>query len=114
VMAGSMIIVGRRMVRARTDQTTVLIGAFGVITACFFIIHGLATMSFNVIRWGLPFFITAGVVLRTRQIQLQLIQQAEMEHALEQQAAEGYEFAPDGYGGGAAHQPALENWYQTN
>ena len=114
IMAGSMIVVGRRMVRARTDQTTVLIGAFGVITAIFFIFHGLATMSFNQVRWGLPFFITCGVMLRTRQVQLQLIQQAEAEHALEQQAAEGYEFAPDGYGGGAAHQPALENWYQTN
>jgi hypothetical protein len=112
LMAGSMIIVGRRMVRARTDQTTVLVGAFGVITACFFIIHGLATMSFNVIRWGLPFFITAGVVLRTRQMQLQLMQQAEAEYALEQQAAEDYEYAAAGYGDG--HQPALENWYQTN
>ena len=111
-MAGSLIVVGRRMVRARTDQTTVLVGAFGVITACFFIFHGLATMSFNVVRWGLPFFITAGVVLRTRQIQLQLMQQAEAEYALEQQAAEAYEYAHDGYDG--HQQPALENWYQTN
>jgi hypothetical protein len=119
IMAGSMIVVGRRMVRDRTDQTTVLIGALGVITGLFFIIHGLATMSFNQVRGGLPMFITAGVVLRTRQVQLQLIRQAQEEQAYLMHT-DAYEHAmyPDGGGGGGgiAHQePALgQNWYQTN
>ena len=117
IMAGSMIVVGRRMVRDRTDQTTVLIGALGVVTAMFFIVHGLATMSFNQIRGGLPMFITAGVVLRTRQVQLQLIRQAQEEQAyLEHAGAYEHSMHPDGDGSGIGHQePALgQNWYQTN
>jgi len=117
LMIGSMIVVGWRMVRARTDQTTVLMGALGVSTACFFIVHGAATMSFNQMRWGLPLFVTAGIVLRTRQMQLALLEQAHAEQAYldEQAGAHDYSMVPDGDGNGAAgHEPAFGNWYQTN
>ena len=116
VMVGGMIVCGRRMVRDRTDQTTVLIGAFGVITGVFFIFHGLSTMSFNQVRSGLPLFVTAGVVLRTRQMQRALVQQAEADMAFEeQQHVELYDdvLHPPG-DGRVPGQPALGNWYQTN
>jgi O-antigen ligase len=116
LMAGGCVVIGWRMVKARTDQTTMLIGAFGIITATFFWFHGMATMSFNQVRWGLPFFITAGVLLRTRAMQLTLIRQAQAEQAIEQQGAAGYDYAMDPHDadGGVVQHPALGNWYQTN
>jgi hypothetical protein len=119
LMVGSSIVVGWRMVRARTDQTTVLIGALGVITGCFYIVHGFATMSFNQMRWGLPLFITAGVILRTRQMQLTLMEQAYAEQAmLEQQHEQAmYDPSMDPHDGAldATGQPVFGgNWYQTN
>ena len=82
-------------------------------------------MSFNQVRGGLPMFITAGVVLRTRQMQLQIIRQAQEEQAyLEHADVYDNSMQPDGDGSGSGsgshggvpqQEPAFgQNWYQTN
>jgi hypothetical protein len=113
LMVGSCIFIGRRMVKERTDQTTMLIGALGVATGVFFIFHGLATMSFNQMRWGLPLFITTGVLLRTRAMQLALVHHAEAERAWYEEHPEAYENAIEP-AEGVMPEPVFSNWYQTN
>jgi hypothetical protein len=63
------IVVGARMVRARVDRRAVLVGAAGVVTGTHFIVHGLCTMSFNVLRVAIPLALTFGVVMRVRAIE---------------------------------------------
>jgi hypothetical protein len=71
---GSCIVVGKRMITDNFDVTTVLIGALGATTGVFFIIYGASTMSFNVLRVAIPLGVVCGVVLRTRAMQLALMQ----------------------------------------
>ena len=110
--------VSRNQVLARVDQTTVLLGVLGVSTAAFFIMHGLCTMSFNQVRWGLPLFITAGVVLRTRmmhltQMRLNAEQEAYEAYLAEQQAPEEAYAQVVGQGH-AVEEPVFGNWYGSN
>jgi O-antigen ligase len=113
VMVGGMMIAGWRMTRDRLDATTVVVGAFGFITGATFIMLGLATMSFNQVRGGLPLFIVAGVVLRTRAMQLTQKRILAEERAYVAQ----YGYAEDALE--AEQQPYLDepvfgNWYQHN
>ncbi len=84
-MVASTMVTGWRMVRDKLDKTTVLIGALGFMTGAYFIILGLCTQSFNQVRFGLPLFIVAGVVLRTR-----ALQQAELQRLAEEQTYQAY------------------------
>ena len=65
-----MIVVGRRLARDGIDRGYVLIGALAVITGVHYLFHGLATQSFNQMRWGIPLSIVCGVALRARAMQL--------------------------------------------
>lgn len=69
------IVVGRRMIKARTDRGTVLIGAMGVATAAYYGVLGLMTGSFNNQRGGIHLGITLGLVLRARVMQSAIVQQ---------------------------------------
>ena len=116
VMIFGTMIAGWRMSLARTDQTTILMGALGVATAAFYVIHGMATMSFNQMRGGLPLFMVAGAVLRTRAMQL-----AQMEQDAAEQAylAEHYNDPAYTDADGMVQQPQTEesavgNWYGSN
>jgi hypothetical protein len=73
---GGVIVVGRRLVRDGAGDGFVLIGALGVITGCHFIVHGLATFSFNFQRTGLVLGIIVGVVLRARAMQRTILESA--------------------------------------
>ena len=64
------IVVGRRMARDAIDPQQAIMGALGVITGSHYLFHGLATMSFNQMRWAIPLGIICGVVLRARALQL--------------------------------------------
>jgi hypothetical protein len=69
------IVVGRRMIKARTDRGTVLIGTMGVATAAYYGLLGLMTGSFNNQRGGIHLGITLGLVLRARAMQLSLVEE---------------------------------------
>jgi hypothetical protein len=65
-----LIVIGRRLVRDRVDKGSVLIGAIGFTTGIYHLIYGGATMSFNVQRGALLLGLIAGVVFRSRMMQL--------------------------------------------
>lgn len=69
-MVFGTIVVGRRLARDGIDRGYVLIGALAVITGSYYLIHGLATQSFNQMRWGIPLGIICGAALRARAMQL--------------------------------------------
>jgi hypothetical protein len=69
-MVFGMIVVGRRLARDGVDRGYVLIGALAVITGTYYFVHGMATQSFNQMRWGIPLAIVCGVALRARAMQL--------------------------------------------
>lgn len=80
------VVVGRRVVRDALDRDSVLVGALAVITGSHFLFHGLATMSFNQMRWAIPLGVVCGVILRTRAMQLtqiRMMQQAYYEYSSE-------------------------------
>lgn len=106
------IIVGRRLARTGVDRGYVLIGALGVITGTYYLVHGLATQSFNQMRWGIPLAIVCGVTLRARAMQLTHLRALEAEQAAAYGAAlEGYDY--DDHGAHPAPQPAYaaESYY---
>lgn len=90
-----MIVVGRRMARDGVDRGYVLIGALAVITGTFYAMHGLATQSFNQMRWGIPLAIICGVALRARAMQLTHLRVMQQDAAAQQQF--GYD-QPSSYG----------------
>ena len=89
-----LVVVGRRLARDGVHQAYVLIGALAVITGAFYLIHGMATQSFNQMRWGIPLGIICGAALRARAMQL-----TEMSLAHDP----GYDPAYDASGAGAAY-----------
>jgi len=95
---GSCIVVGKRMIADRFDVTTVVMGALGATTGVYYIIYGASTMSFNVLRPAIPLGVVCGVLLRTRAMQLALMQSqhetVEIEFVSEQPT--GFEAMPPG------------------
>ena len=114
IMVGSMIVCGWRMNRDQMDQTTVLIGTMGVICGCFFLVYAFATMSFNQVRQGLPLFVMAGVVLRTRAMQLDAKRQLAEDQAYLDQYAAVEEPFPGEAMPAPMDEPVFGNWYQPN
>ena len=108
------IIVGRRLARDGMHTSYVLLGALAVIAGTFYLFHGMATQSFNNMRWGIPLGIVAGAALRARALQL-----AEMHAAYA--AGDGYGagyvdehgqgYGPDAYGDGYGEHPAPAGAY---
>jgi hypothetical protein len=107
---------GWRMVRDRLDKTTVLIGAMGFVTCIYYFIYGNSTMTFNQVRWGIPLFVMAGVVLRTRAMQLECKRQMAADQDLIEQfgsAAVAIAADPTLFAIGE-EQPLFGNWYQPS
>ena len=75
VLCLGQIVLGWRMVKLRIERGFVYIGALGVITGVYYFFHGMATMSFNQMRFAIPLAITCGVVFRSRAMQLALAHQ---------------------------------------
>jgi O-antigen ligase len=69
-----LIVVGRRMVRDKTDKGVVLMGVIVATTGAYMLVLGASTMSFNVERGALVLGILCGVVFRARAMQLQTMQ----------------------------------------
>lgn len=99
-MVGGMIVAGRRLARDSRDKGYVLIGALGVITGVHYLFHGLATQSFNQMRWGIPLAIVCGVVLRARAMQL-----------TEARLLQEQYYASDAYGAGYGDGAAEAGWH---
>lgn len=74
---GAMIVIGRRMVAQAVEPGSYFIGAIAFTTAVYHIVHGAATMSFNVQRGAVALGLIAGVVFRARAIQLTLAHEYE-------------------------------------
>lgn len=74
---GAMIVIGRRMVAQAVEPGSFFIGVIAFTTAVYHIIHGAATMSFNVQRGAVALGLIAGVVFRARAIQLTLAHEYE-------------------------------------
>jgi hypothetical protein len=91
--------VGKRMITDRFDKTSMVVGALGATTGVYYIIYGASTMSFNVLRPAIPLGIICGVVLRTRVMQLALMQS--------QQETAGIELVPGQPAGFEAMPPGL-------
>ena len=86
------VVVGRRLARDGVERGYVLIGALAVIAGSYYLVHGLATQSFNQMRWGIPLAIICGVALRARAMQLTHLL------ALQAEAASAYGYDDNGYG----------------
>ena len=127
LMAGACFLCGLRILRDGGDKYTLLMGMLGAVTAVYATVHGLATMSFNQMRPGLPLFITTGVILRLRAMQLTELRQMADEQAYweqnpdlwaaaqAQQQEELYGVAGGGSANGAGYEePVFGNWYQHN
>jgi len=91
LVVGGTFVVGRRMVRDRTDRGSVLVGALGVATASIYVVLGLATMSFNQVRGAIPLGVVCGIVLRCRAMQQAALRAQWEAHA----AAGGYDGAEE-------------------
>jgi len=87
MVVGGMWLIGRRLIRdARGDKTFILIGALGACAGVFFLFHGLTTASFNALRPAIFMGLIFGIVVRTRQMQLQTLDDlAIQQYVLEQQ-----------------------------
>jgi hypothetical protein len=117
-----MWVIGRRMIReAQGEKLFTLMGALGASAAVFFLFHGLTTASFNAPRPAIFLGLTFGVVVRARQMQLQIQQdQATQQYLIEQQQLlneQGYAYDdqhalldPEH----AAHAGYFGNHYQLN
>jgi hypothetical protein len=103
----------RTPVEPSVDPTLALLGALGVVACTFYAIHGMATMSWNQVRYGMPLFVAVGVVLRSRAMQLHY-QRAVAEYEADLAAHGMYydEAAPQA--GYPTDEPVFGNWYQTN
>lgn len=77
LVVGGCVVVGRRMLKARTDHGSVLMGALGLVTGAYYLVGGLATGAFNNQRAGLHLGLTLGLVLRARVLQLSLLREYE-------------------------------------
>lgn len=75
LIVGGCAVVGRRMVMARTDATTVLFGALALATAVYYGLLGAMTGSFNYQRAGIHLGLMFGLVLRARTMQLSVMQE---------------------------------------
>jgi hypothetical protein len=64
------VVVGRRMVRDRMDQATVMAGAIGAAHGVLCLILATATMSINTQRQAIALGLITGLVLRVRDMQL--------------------------------------------
>jgi drug/metabolite transporter (DMT)-like permease len=117
VVVFGMWVLGRRMIReARGDKTFTLVGAMGACAAVFFLFHGLTTASFNAPRPAIFLGLIFGVVIRTRQMQVQTLQELAMQQYLYEQELEeqGYVLDDRAYvAGDPAHLPAFGT-YQHN
>jgi hypothetical protein len=71
----AVIVIGRRMVLQNVDKGSVLMGVIGFTMGIYLIIHGAATMSFNVQRGALLMGLLCGVVLRARAMQLTVLRE---------------------------------------
>ena len=116
-----MWVLGRRMIReAQGDQLFTLIGALGACAAVFFFFHGLTTASFNAPRPAIFLGLIFGVVVRTRQMQLQTHSDlAIQQYLIEQQQLEEQGYAYDDQQLAldpeqAAHAGVFGNYYQHN
>jgi hypothetical protein len=96
-------VIGRRMVRERTDRGSVLIGALGAVTAVVFSVLGVETGAFTNLRGGLLLGLVCGMVLRSRALQLGSAHWPAA--ASEQPYLSEYPYESDGYpaAGGAAY-----------
>jgi hypothetical protein len=111
----AMIVVGWRMVRQAVDKGSLLMGVIGVTSGVYGIVIGLSTMSVNVQPGGIAMGLLAGVVLRTRALQLAQIREYQGYIDFEARGADApllddglYQPAPDygdayGYGYDPAH-----------
>ena len=115
LMTGACAYCGLRLVREGTDRYMVLIGVLAVATASYEVTHGLATMSFNQVRWGLPLFVMSGVALRMRAMQLTHQRLLAEEQVYWEQNPELWAAAPaDVHGTGYVfEEPVFGNWYQN-
>jgi hypothetical protein len=69
LLVGGCVVVGRRMVMARTDAASVLLGALAMVTGAYYGLLGVMTGSFNHQRGGIHLALTLGLVLRGRTMQ---------------------------------------------
>jgi O-antigen ligase len=65
-----LVVVGKRLVRARMDQGTVMMGAIASLHGFMSIVFAAATMTFNQQRPAIPLGLICGLLLRTRDMQL--------------------------------------------
>ena len=115
-------IIGRRMIRqAQGDKIFTLVGALGACAAVMFAFHGATTASFNTARPAIFLGLIFGVVVRTRQMQVQALHELAMQQYLyEQQLEEQGYLYEDGTGvhvldpEQAAHAGAFAQYYQHN
>jgi hypothetical protein len=63
------VLVGRRMVRERFDQVTVMIGAIAALHGVMTLVYSSTTMYINQQRPALPLGLICGLLLRVRQIE---------------------------------------------
>jgi len=75
LIVGGCVVVGRRMVMARTDATTVLFGALALATGAYSGLLGAMTGSFNYQRAGIQLGLMLGLVLRARTMQLSVVRE---------------------------------------
>jgi hypothetical protein len=69
------VVIGRRMVRARTDRTTVMIGAIAAINGVMNFMYASVTMHLNLQRAAIPFGLICGLLLRARQMQVAMVRE---------------------------------------
>jgi hypothetical protein len=73
----SMFIVGRRLVRARLDPGSMLVGGLACVSAAYFLVFSVSTLSINTLRGAIPLGIVCGAVLRARAMQRTMLHQWE-------------------------------------
>jgi hypothetical protein len=73
----AMFIVGRRLVRARLDPGSMLVGGLACVSAAYFLVYSVSTLSINTLRGAIPLGIVCGAVLRARAMQRTMLAQWE-------------------------------------
>jgi hypothetical protein len=89
-------VVGRRMVRAQTDRTTVMIGAIAAINGVMVFLYTSVTMYVTLQRAAIPFGLICGLLLRARQMQLAMVREYDGYLDAPAYDAEGHLLLPDG------------------
>lgn len=64
VMIGAMVVLGRQVACFGANRPTTLIGALGFVAGIFYVVLGLATQSFNQMRFAIPLGMIFGMVMR--------------------------------------------------